>query len=720
MTISPADLVRDLENRGVRFALADGRLRVLAPKNVLTEDLQQQLRGCREEIVELLGDRRADQETGEAPPVRRVGRDRGLPLSFARQRLWFLDQLDPGSNEYYLPSLIRLGGDVDGAALGAALAGVVARHEVLRTRLVAGADGVAHQVIDPPSPVPLPVADVSGEADSARALGRLVGQDSAVPFDLAGGPLIRALLVRLGAAGHVLVLSMHHVVFDEWSGRILRRELSALYAAFQAGEPDPLPPLLVQYADFAVWQREHLTGEILDRQLEYWRDQLAAVPALELPADRPRPPVRSAEGAALQFSVPAEVSKRLRVLSRERGVTMFMTLLAAFAVVLGRYCGVDDVVVGAPVANRNRAETEDRIGFFINTLVMRTDLSGDPSFAELLVRVREMALAAYAHQDLPFEQLVDALVSERDRSRTPLFQVQFNYTPHGLGDGGSGIDAPRTVSLRELPVKFDLSMALSDAAGGGLAGSIQYGTVLFDETTVERMTGHLVTVLQAVAADAGQPVSRLPVVTEAERHELVAVWNDTEAPVLAAGGVHELIADRAAANPDAIAVLCDESSLSYEALVARARQLAGCLHDMGVTAESVVGLCLPRGVDVVIAMLAVWLAGGAYLPLDLEHPRERLEFMLADSNVRVLVSRRDVGVAGELTTDNVVYLDDAITPGAPPVRTATDPEQLAYVIYTSGSTGTPKGVQVPHRGLLNYVAWPPEAARRCTLHWPST
>src|SRR6266566_3049979 len=296
MTISPADLVRDLENRGVRFALADGRLRVLAPKNVLTEDLQQQLRGCREEIVELLGDRRADQETGEAPPVRRVGRDRGLPLSFARQRLWFLDQLDPGSNEYYLPSLIRLGGDVDGAALGAALSGVVARHEVLRTRLVAGADGVAHQVIDPPSPFPLSVVDVSGGPDPVGMARVLVGQAEVVPFDLAGGPLIRAFLIRLGSDAHVLALSMHHVVSDDWSGRIFHRELAALYEAFRAGQPDPLPPLAVQYADFAVWQREWLAGEVLEGQLAYWRDQLAGLPVLELPADRPRPPVRSSKG----------------------------------------------------------------------------------------------------------------------------------------------------------------------------------------------------------------------------------------------------------------------------------------------------------------------------------------------------------------------------------------------------------------------------------------
>ena len=362
-----------------------------------------------------------------APPVVPVPRDGRLPLSFAQQRLWFLAQLEPGSTEYNVPVPVGMGA-VDVQALGAALAAVTARHEVLRTRLAAGPDGEPYQLIDPPAPFPLPVADVSGAADPRRVAESLVIADMQVPFDLAAGPVIRACLARLASDDHLLVLSVHHVVSDERSGQILRRDLAALYQAARAGEPDRLPPLGVQYADFAVWQRAWLTGEVLDGQLDYWRGQLAGLPVLDLPADRPRPPVRSTAGAVVRFAVPEEVAGRLREVAQRGGASMFMTVLAAFAVLLGRYTGLDDVVAGTPVANRDRAETEDLIGFFVNTLVMRADLSGDLSFAGLLGRVRAMALQAYAHQDLPFEQLVDELVTERDRSRTPLFQVMFDYT----------------------------------------------------------------------------------------------------------------------------------------------------------------------------------------------------------------------------------------------------------------------------------------------------
>ena len=330
------------------------------------------------------------------PPITPVGRDQRLPLSFAQQRLWFLDQLEPGSVDYNEAMPVRLGGALDVRALGTALSAVTARHEVLRTRLVAGTDGVPYQVVDPPAPFPLPVADVSGTPDPVAAARRLVAADTVAPFDLAGGPLIRGCLIRLAPGDDVLALSAHHVVFDEWSGGILRRELAALYEAFGAGAPDPLPPLPVQYADFAVWQREWLTGEVLEGQLDYWRKQLAGVPVLELPADRPRPSVRSTAGALTEFAVPSETAGRLRAVAREVGATMFMTLLAGFTVLLGRYSGQDDVVVGTPVANRNRAETEGLVGFFVNTLVLRADLSGDPTFTELLGRVRRMALDAYA------------------------------------------------------------------------------------------------------------------------------------------------------------------------------------------------------------------------------------------------------------------------------------------------------------------------------------
>ncbi|WP_314413681.1 non-ribosomal peptide synthetase [Streptomyces sp. DSM 40484] len=640
-----------------------------------------------------------------APPMTAVARDSALPLplSFAQQRLWFLDQLEPGSPEYNMSTRLRLTGDVDVTALRAALDAVVVRHEVLRTRLVADAEGVPHQLVDPPAPLPLRRLDVSDGDDPRGDAEALIIEEALTPFDLAQGPLVRATLVRLAPDEHVLALSMHHVAFDEWSDRVLQRELLALYEAFRAGEPDPLPPLALQYADFAAWQRNWLTGEVLDSQVDYWRANLAGVPVLDLPTDRPRRPVRSTDGSVARFSVPAETADALRRLSREHGTTMFMTLLAAFDVLLARYADTEDVAVGTPVANRNRAETEDLIGFFVNTLVMRTDLSGDPSFTEVLRRVRETALGAYAHQDLPFEQLVDDLVVERDRSRTPLFQALFGYTTEGRG--GPSVPGSR-------PVKFDLMVNLGEDEGA-LAGEIQYSTALFDAGTIERMAGHLVTLLQAVTVDADRRVGELPLLTAAERDLLLHEWTDTVAELPAVAGMHELIAGRAAATPDAVAVVSGELTLTYSQLMARANRLSHHLRGVGVGAESVVALCLERGPDMVAAVLAVWQAGGAYLPLDPDYPRERLEFMLADSGASTLVGHRAVaaGLAAGGAMDAVVWLDDPDTRAELALLPATSPgveahpQQLAYVIYTSGSTGRPKGVQITHRGVLNRVSW---------------
>ncbi|MFC9249714.1 amino acid adenylation domain-containing protein, partial [Streptomyces sp. NPDC057136] len=571
--------------------------------------------------------------TGVAvPPVTPAGRDEPLPLSFAQQRLWFLDRLDPGALGHVLPTPMPWPGDLDVAALGAALGGVMARHEVLRTRLTSDADGVPHQVIDPPAPFPLPVVDVSEATDPVAAAHALVAADAATPFDLTNGPLVRAALIRLAPDEHVLALTMHHVVTDEWSERIFQRELAELYDAFRAGEPDPLPPLAVQYADFAVWQRQWLAGEVLDGQLGYWQDQLKNMPTLELPMDRPRPAVRSSEGAQAAFTIPEAVAEPLRALSRESGATMFMTLLAAFDVLLGRYAGSDDVVVGTPVANRNRAETEDLIGFFVNTLVLRTDLSGDPSFRELLERVRGTALGAYAHQDVPFEQLVDDLAVERDRSRSPLFQVFFSYDTGGAPEAAGELSSERS---GESPghtartVQFDLALRLGDSEGGGLAGQIEYSTALFDAATVERMMAHLVTLLRAVAEEADCRVGELSVLSAGERELVVEGWNASSVVLPSVGGVHELVAERAVATPDAVAVVSGDEWLTYGGVMARANRLARYLRGSGVGAESVVGLCLPRGVGMVVAVLAVWQAGGAYLPLDPEYPADRLEFMLA-------------------------------------------------------------------------------------------
>ena len=662
-----------------------------------------------------------------APPMVPAARNRSLPLSFAQQRLWFVAQLEPDSVEYNvpMPMPVPLGGALDVAALGAALGGVVGRHEVLRTRLVAGNDGVPCQVIDAPALFWLPVADVSGAADPSAAARELVAADAVAPFDLAAGPLIRGCLIRVAAGEHVLALCAHHVVFDEWSGGIFERELAALYEAFGAGGPDPLPALPVQYADFAVWQRGWLTAEVLEGQLAYWRGQLAGAPVLELPADRPRPAIRSTAGAIVEFTVPAEIVAGLQTMARDSGATMFMVSFAAFAVLLGRYSGLDDVVMGTPIAGRNRAEAEGLIGFFVNDLVLRADLSGDPSFTELLGRVRRTALDAYAHQDLPFEQLVDELVTDRDRSRTPLFQVFFNYAaadpargasgPAEDSDGDGGAPAGMTDTRAGTPpARFDMTLKLAEV-GGELAGAVQYSTALFDAARIERMAGHLVTVLEAAAANAVRPLSRLPLLPPGERDLLVREWNDTTAPVPAVGGVHELIAAQAAASPDATAVVAGGVSLAYEELEERANRLAHYLLSRGLRAETVVMLCLEGGPDLIVAVLAVWKAGGSYLLLEPEYAAERLGFMQADSRAPILVGHRRV--ARGLTAEQAVWLDDpavqAALEAAPTMapQVAVRPDQLACIIYSSGTTGWPKGVQVTHGSLVNYVA-------RCQVAYP--
>ncbi len=629
----------------------------------------------------------------QAPPITPVDRDRPLPLSFAQQRLWFLAQLEPDSVEYNAPIIVPWPGPLNVDALSGALTELVERHEVLRTRLVADPDGEPYQVIDPPpAHVPVSLVDVSAEPDPRAAASRLVSAEARVAIDLATGPLVRASVARISPDEHLVVLAAHHVVSDEWSGRIVRRELPALYAGAD------LPDLPVQYADFAVWQRQWLSGDVLDSQLAYWQATLADVPVLELPTDRPRPQIRSSAGAVLAFTVPAEVADGLRALARTTNASMFMVVLSAYAILLSRYSGQPDVVVGVPIAGRNRAETEDLIGFFVNTLVLRTDLSGDPDFTELLGRVRERTLAAYAHQDLPFEQLVDALGVDRDRSRTPVFQVLFNYIAGGVRDRRARDDLAAPVSSI---AKYDLTLAIEDG-GAELSATLEYSTALFDHARMVRMVGHLRELLAALAQDADQALSRLPVLTANERAQVLDSWNATGAPV-AAAGVHELIGARAAAVPGRVAVVCGDESLTYAELELRAGKLARLLHDRGVGTETVVGLCLTRGVDMVVAALAVWKAGGAYLPLDPDYPAERLRFMLADSGASVLLGHRAVAEDLAETVGETIWLDAPDPAGGEPLSRPAEPGQAAYLIYTSGSTGRPKGVVVSHRNLVNFL-----------------
>ncbi|WP_345144871.1 amino acid adenylation domain-containing protein, partial [Dactylosporangium darangshiense] len=600
----------------------------------------------------------------DIPPIRPADRGRPLPLSFAQQRLWFLHQLDPAATDYHVPLRITFDGPADAAALGAALTALVERHEILRTRLVTGPDGVPYQVIDPPAAVPLAATD-----------------DPRAPFDLARGPLLRAALAESTEDHHTLALTMHHVIADEWSGRILRRELSAALAGAA------LPPLQLQYADFAVWQRTWFTGPVRDAQLAYWRAQLADPPALELPTVHPRPAVRSTAGAVLDFAIPAHVTAGLR----RMGTTAFMALTAAYAVLLHRYTGQDDLLIGTPVANRNHPDTEALIGFFVNTLVLRIRLAGDPTFAEVLADTRATALEAFANQDLPFEQLVDELVADRDRSYTPLVQTLFTYAAE---DDTQGIIHDGTHRHDDTDVKFDLSLVVEEA-GDRLVGGVHYSTALFDRGWAERFVGHLLTLLEAVVADPGRRLSQAPILTADERDRLRAADARAVTPV-ADERVAALVARQAADRPDAIAVVHDRRVLTYRELDDAANRLAHHLLDSGVEAETVVGVCLDRGIDAVVAMLAVWKAGGAYLPLDPALPAERIEFMRTDSAAKFLLDRNTLD-------DPAVRAALQGQPSSVPrVRVLAD--QLAYVIYTSGSTGRPKAVQATHRGLANLVA----------------
>ncbi|HST59897.1 MAG TPA: amino acid adenylation domain-containing protein, partial [Longimicrobium sp.] len=596
------------------------------------------------------------------------------------------------------------------AALERAVGEIVRRHEALRTTF-AEVNGSPVQVIASFGGFALLVEDLTGlgEADREAAVKQRASEEARRAFDLVAGPLFRAALLRLGEEDHVLLLSMHHVVSDGWSLGVLFRELSALYEAYRDGRESPLPELAVQYADYAVWQREQLEGEVLDRQLAYWREQLSGAPELlELPTDHPRPPVQAYRGASVPVELSAELLERLEALGRSEGATLYMTLLGAFQVLLSKYSGSEDVVVGSPIAGRTRKEVEELIGFFVNTLVLRTDLGGDPSFRETLRRVRGATLGAYEHQEVPFEKLVAELQPERSMSHSPLFQVMFTLQNAGGGVGALPGLRVSGAGAEVASAKFDLALTLSTTAQG-LRGRLNYSADLFERGTIERMVRHLERVLEQVAADADVRFSRLDLLGEAERALVLEQWNRTAAEYPADRCIHELFAQQAERTPQAEAVVHEGTALSYGELNRRANQLAHHLEDLGAGPDVRVGLCLERGVDAIIGLLAVLKAGGAYVPLDPSYPVERLREMLADSRPVVLLTQASLRErVGSLGVPAVALDADAGAwaerPATNPARLGLTPEHLAYVIYTSGSTGRPKGVMVRHGSVVNLAS----------------
>jgi amino acid adenylation domain-containing protein len=648
------------------------------------------------------------------PPLQAGGHRESHPLSFAQQRLWFLDRLDPGSPAYHLPAVVRFRGPLRPDALEAALAAVARRHESLRTRF-AEVGGEPVQIVSPEAPVSLPRIDLAGLPDSIRRAEalRLARAEAVRAFDLTAGPLLRAHLVTLGPAlgpalgpeDHELILVQHHIVTDGWSLDLLAGELAALYDAALDGRPSPLPEPQVQYGDFASWQRRWLEGEARQRLVDHWRDRLRGLGSLELPSDRPRPAVQTFRGGSLAFELPGVSAGDLETFGRRQGATLFITLLAAFQGLLSRWSGQADVAVGSPVAGRVRPELEDLIGFFVNTLVLRADVGGAPSFGDLLARVRESTLDAFAHQDLPFEVLVEELQPVREQGRSPLFQVLFGLQPPSRPLALRGLEA----AVEELDAgaaKFDLALSLAPR-GDVLSGWMEINADLFDPATALRLVRSFETLLRNAVADPGRPVSELPLLTLAERRQLLEEWNATSRPYAGPELLHERIEAQAARTPSAEAVRFEDGSLSYAELDLRANGLAFHLRKLGVGPDVLVGVCMERSLELVVSLLAVLKAGGAYVPLDPGYPAERLAYMLEDSGTPVLLTQ--ARLAGLLPFVAQTVLVDETEWAGEPSNVEVDPDGLAYMIYTSGSTGRPKGAMNTHRAIVNRLLWMQEA-----------
>jgi amino acid adenylation domain-containing protein len=640
----------------------------------------------------------------DLPPILPADRSRPLLLSWAQQRLWFIDQLEGAGAAYHIAGAMRLHGELDREALQAALDAVIERHEVLRTRFVRGGHGEVYQQIAAPESFPLTWVDLSAHALAQRNLltARELREEASAGFDLSEGPLIRGSLVRLSTQEHVLSLRMHHIVADGWSVGVLIREVAALYGAYRDKRPYPFMSLPIQYADYAQWQRQHLTGEVLQESLQYWKERLRGAPErLELPTDRPRPSQMSYRGASVPVVLDAQISAELRGLARQQDATLFMVLHAAWALLMSRLSGQADVVIGVPVANRQRREVEGLIGFFVNMLALRVQVQAHSSVGELVQQVKELTLQAYSHQDAPFEQVVEAVQPPRHLNHTPLFQVALvlqNTPQEELRLPGLSL---QTEPLEVVTEQFDLTLELQES-GECIEGRLSYASDLFERATIERWVGHFRCLVAAMAQDMHSPIGRLPLLSEAERERLLVQWNDTAVEYGREGLIHELFEEQVRRSPQAPAVVYEDQQLSYGQLNAKANQLAHYLRSQGVGPEQRVGICVERSLEMVVGILGVWKAGGAYVPLDPGYPAERLRYMLEDAAPGVLLTQDKLRGSLPDTRAKVVSLDGdwpeiAAQNSEDPSRApGSKAENLAYVIYTSGSTGKPKGVMIEH------------------------
>ncbi|MFC4311933.1 condensation domain-containing protein, partial [Steroidobacter flavus] len=657
-------------------------------------------------LLELLLERKARDAQRIKPCSRGDGNTPPrLPTSGAQHRLWFIHQLEGGSPAYHIGFAARLRGDLNRAALDAALRALIARHEALRT-VFPEVEGEPVQEIRSHIAFQLRQIELPAGAAGEAELLRHGQEELATPFDLAIGPMIRGRLLRLEQDEHVLLLTLHHLIADGWSIGVLIRELGKLYETHLSGEPASLPPLVVQYADYAQWQRQWLAGPELQQQLGYWRQHLQGSPELlELPGDRPRPAVQSYRGGNVSVALELDLSRELKGFCRQLDVTLAMTLYTAWAIVLARLSGQDDLVIGMPVANRERAELEGVLGLFVNMLPVRVQLTDDPNAGELLRRVKSLMLAAYAHQAVPFEEVVKALQPTRSLRHSPIFQVTF-----ALQNAPGGELRLPGLTLMEQPLKrstaqFDLTLALLETPGG-IVGSLNYASDLFDAETIERWAGCFKSVLRGMVREPQLRVSRLPFTSGDERRQLLEEFNATQLPYPQTQLIHELFEAQVSRTPTALAVMYETQSLTYEQLNGRANQLARYLRARGVGPDRRVGICIERSLEMVIGVLGTLKAGGAYVPLDPNYPAERLRYMIEDAAPQVLLIQAQVRERLPATSIETVALDDdwieiAHEASSDLSRTEQRANQLAYVIYTSGSTGQPKGVMIEHRQVLN-------------------
>ncbi|MBD2498497.1 non-ribosomal peptide synthetase [Nostoc sp. FACHB-280] len=692
-----------LNSLDIKIWLEDDQLRYRAPKGAMTDDIKQQIKAQKTEIIAFLKEAQTATQLTSLSLVP-VSRDKDLPLSFAQQRMWFLSQLDEESTFYNESFQLRIVGKISVTTLEQSINEIIRRHEALRTNFPT-IEGVPFQVIRPNLTISIPVIDVQEFTETA--VQQIITQEISQSFDLGTDPLVRAILLQQAPESHLLILTMHHIIMDGWSMGVFLKELQALYSAFTQGKPNLLPELTIQYADFALWQREWLTQEIQDKQLEYWKQHLAgAPPLLELPTDYPRPPVQTFAGATTEFHIDAHLTSQLVTLSQQSGVTLFMTLLTAFAVLLHRYSGQDDICIGSPFANRDRREVEPLIGFFVNTLVLRTHIADNPSFSQLLEQVRSVVWDAHANQEIPFEQVVEALQPERSLGYNPLFQVSFvleNFSLDTLELPGVNL-TPEMVERGTS--KFDLSLSIWQTQKG-LIGSWEYNSDIFAADTIARMISHFQTLLAAIVKDPHQRVGELPLLTPSEQHQLLVEWNNTQADYPFDQCIHQLFEEQVEKTPDAVAVVFENQQLTYQQLNCRANQLAHYLRSLGVKPDTLVGICVERSLDMIVGLLGILKAGGAYVPLDPDYPAERLSFMLVDTQIKVLLTQEKLRESLPGHQARVVYLDtdwNSISlKNQDNLNITVSAESLAYVIYTSGSTGIPKGVTVTHQSVNRLV-----------------